>query len=117
MEKTSIGLSQNVTAALAYFFAFVSGIVLLLVEKQNKFVRFHAMQSTILFGAVFVVNWVLSSFSFLGIDVLWFFLSIPLGLLIFVLWIVLMVKAYQGEEYKLPVVGDFAVKQLGKLKI
>ncbi len=115
LEKISSGLSQNVAGALTYFLGPVTGILFLLIEKQNKFVRFHAMQSTVLFGAFFVINWVLSSFSFLGIDLLWFFLSIPLGLLLFVLWIVLMVKAYQGEEYKLPVVGDFAAKQLGKI--
>ena len=117
MAKTSIGLSSNITAVLAYFFGFVSGIILLLVEKQDRFVRFHAMQSTVLFGGYFVVNWVLSSFTLFDINTLWFVLSIPLGLVLFILWIVLMVKAYQGEEYKLPVVGDFAVKQLGKLKV
>ena len=113
MEQNSSGLSQNIAGALTYVLGFVTGILFLLIEKQNKFVRFHAMQSTILFGGYFVLNWVLWFVPV--VDVVWGLLSIPLGLLLLVLWFYLMYQAYQGIEYKLPLVGDFAAKQLGKI--
>src|SRR4030042_2095370 len=113
MKNTSIGLSQNVAGALAYFLGPVGGIFLLLVEKENRFVRFHAMQSTILFGACFVVSFVLSYIPV--INIFWALLAIPLELLLFVVWLYLMYQAYQGKEYKLPVVGELSEKQLGKI--
>lgn len=115
MEKISSGLSQNVAGALTYFLGPVTGILFLLIEKQNKFVRFHAMQSTILFGGYFVLNWV--SWYIPVINAIWGIISIPLSLLVLILWLYLMYQAYQGKEYKLPVVGDFAEKQLGKIKV
>jgi uncharacterized membrane protein len=75
------------------------------MEKDNKFVRFHAMQSIILFGAITVIDIVLSFIPVIG----WIF-SALIGILAFVLWIVLMMKAYQGQMYKLPVIGDIAEK-------
>ncbi|MEX1068437.1 MAG: hypothetical protein WD940_01780 [Patescibacteria group bacterium] len=117
MENTNkgTGLPQNTAAALTYLFGFVTGILFLLIEKQNRFVRFHAMQSTVLFGGFFVLNWILWLVPV--VDVIWALLSIPMGLALFVLWIYLMYEAYQGVEYKLPVIGDFSAKQLGKLKV
>lgn len=105
-ETKGTGLPKNVAAALSYVLGWVTGIIFLLVEK-DPFVRFHAMQSIITFGLltiiplVPVVGWLLS----------------PLVMIVgFVLWLVLIFKAYQGEEFKLPVIGDFAKKQLGKMK-
>ena len=115
MEKTDSGLDQNLAGALTYFLGFITGILFLLIEKKSRFVRFHAMQSTILFGGAFAVNFV---FGYVPvINVFWWILTIPLGFLLLVLWFYLMYMAYQGKEYKLPVVGDIAEKQLGKLKI
>jgi len=100
------GLPKNTAAALSYVLGWLTGIVFLLVEKDH-FVRFHAMQSIIVFGFltllsfVPVVGWVLS----------------PLIMIIaFALWLLLIYKAYQGEEFKLPWVGDFAKQMLGKIK-
>ena len=98
--------NPKMMAAIAYFLGFVTGIILLLVEKENKLVRFHAMQSTILFGGIFVVYIVLSFLPF------YTQLSGLLSLASFVLWLVLMYKAYQGEMYKLPYIGGIAEKQL-----
>jgi uncharacterized membrane protein len=114
MAKTSIGLEENWAGVLAYFFGFLSGLIVLLIEKENRFVRFHAMQSLVLFGGYFVLMWVLTSMAFLGLDILWALVSLPLNILLFVLWIILMVKAYNGEEFRLPVIGDFAAKQVNK---
>jgi uncharacterized membrane protein len=104
--KSSTGLEQNVAGALAYLVGPITGIVLLIVEKDNKFVRFHAMQSTLTFGGLFVL-WIVLTISVFGLVLL------PLlGLLLLVLWILLMVKAFGGEMYKLPWVGDIAEKQV-----
>ena len=115
MAKTQIGLEENLTGALAYVLGFVSGIFFLLTEKENRFVRFHAMQSTVLTGGYFVFNFVIGFVPV--VNVLWLVISVPLGLALLILWFYLMYQAYQGKEYKLPVVGDIAEKQLGKLKV
>jgi uncharacterized membrane protein len=106
MAETKIGLPRNTTAALSYVLGWLTGVVILLLEK-DPFVRFHAMQSIITFVSLMIlamipfVGWVLS----------------PLIMIVgFVLWLVLIFKAYQGEEFKLPVIGDFAKKQLEKIK-
>jgi uncharacterized membrane protein len=115
MEKTSTGLEANVAGLLCYVLWWVSGLVFLLLEKENRFVRFHAMQSIVTFGAITVVSIVLSILAaiipFIGF--IFGILNVIIGLLAFVLWIVLMVKAYQGETYKLPWAGDQAEKWLG----
>lgn len=97
--------------AAAYLLGFVTGIIMLLVEKQSKFVRFHAMQSTILFGGVFVINIALGFIPILG-----WLVGFVLSFVAFILWIVCMWKAFQGEMYKVPYVGDIAEKQLAKMK-
>ena len=107
METTSIGLDENVAGLLCYVLGWVSGLILILVEKDNGFVRFHAMQSIIVFGTINVVGIVFGWIPVVGIVV-----GSLVGLLAFALWIVLMVKAYQGEMYKLPVAGDLAEKWL-----
>jgi len=103
-EKTSTGFDANVAAALSYLVGFVTGIIFLLVEKENKFVRFHAMQSTLLFIGIILVDVVLKMIPFLGFLVV-IIIVIPLSA---VLWLLLMYKAYQGEEFKLPLVGQMA---------
>ena len=109
MEKTSTGLEANVAGLLCYVLGWISGLVFILIEKENKFVRFHAVQSIAVFGAVTIVQivlFVLAQIPFIGL--LFWILYAIVGLLAFVLWIVLMVKAYQGTMYKLPWAGNFA---------
>jgi len=108
MAKTSSGLEENVAGLLCYVLGWVSGLVFILIEKENKLVRFHAMQSIIVFGALTIV-----SFIFGLIPVIGGFIGGIVGLLGLVLWIVLMVKAYQGTKYKLPLSGDLAEKWVG----
>ena len=83
---------------------------MLLIEKQSKFVRFDDMQSTLLFAGVFVANIVLGFVPILG-----WLVGLFLSFAAFILWIVCMWKAFQGEMYKVPYVGDMAVKQLAKM--
>ena len=106
-EKTS---NQNIMGAVAYLLGPITGIILLVVEKKNSFVRFHAMQSTIVFGALFVINLGLGFIPLLG-----WLAGLVLSMAAFILWIVLMWKAFSGEEYELPYVGKIAREQLKKL--
>ncbi len=103
-ERTSSGFDANLAAALCYLVGFVTGIIFLLVEKENKFVRFHAMQSTLLFLGIVGVDILLQLVPILGALVV-VFIVIPVSA---ILWLVLMYKAYQGEEFKLPLVGQMA---------
>jgi len=107
-EKTSTGLDANLAAALSYLVGFVTGIIFLLVEKDNRFVRFHAMQSTLTFVGIVLVDILLQIVPILGALVV-FVVVIPLSA---ALWLVLMFKAYQGEEFKLPLVGQMAADRI-----
>lgn len=111
-EQKGTGLPKNTAAALSYLIAPVTSIVFLLIEK-DPFVRFHAMQGVIL-GALAVLTmifgWIIALIPIIG----WF--GVPLwGLVLLIAWLVCIVKAYQGEEFKLPIIGDLAKKQLGKI--
>ncbi|TRZ96798.1 MAG: DUF4870 domain-containing protein [Dehalococcoidia bacterium] len=106
MGKTSTGLEANVAGLLCYVLGWISGLVFILIEKENKFVRFHAMQSIIVFGAITVASIIFRWIPFVGS-----ILNLLLSFLALVLWIVLMVKAYQGTMYKLPWAGNLAEKQ------
>jgi uncharacterized membrane protein len=103
--KTETGLEPNVAGLLCYVLGWVSGLVFLLLEKKNKFVRFHAIQSIIVFGFVNLVY-----FIFFRIPVIGWVFGWIVWVLGFVLWIVLMIRAYQGEKLKMPVAGDIADK-------
>jgi len=106
-SKTNVGLEPNVASLLCYLFGWVTGIVFFILEKENELVRFHALQSIIVFGVLTVAGTLLGWTPIFG-----GFLRAVIGILAFVLWIVLMVKAYQGEKYKMPWAGDFAEKQV-----
>ena len=101
--KTSMGIEPNIAGLLCYLGWWITAIIFLILEKDNEFVRFHAMQSLITFGILFVISLAFSWVFFVGF-ILW-------GLSV-ILWVVLMYKAYQGEQYKLPVIGDIAEKQV-----
>lgn len=99
----SSGLQPNVAGALAYVLGFVSGIIIYLVSK-DKFARFHALQSIMSSLAVYVLTYIIS---FLPGS---YMLQSLLSLASLVLFVFLLVKAYQGQKYKLPVIGDIAEK-------
>ena len=106
-EKTSIGLDANLAAALGYFV--VPAIVFLIVEKENRFVRFHAMQAIFFFAAFVVVDILLQVVvPILGFLIFLFFV-LPAT---FIVFLVLMFKAYQGEDFKLPFVGKIAADRI-----
>lgn len=113
MEKTSTGLEENVAGLLCYVAGWISGIVFLVIEKENKFVRYHAIQSIIVFGAINIIYPILAAIfgimGFFGGVIIWI-----IGLLILALWIICMLKAYQGTMFKLPVSGNMAEKWTGQ---
>ena len=109
------GLADNVAGALAYF-TFVPAIIFLVVEpyNRNRFIRFHAFQCLFLTAALFAVGialGILTMIPFLGIITIPLHYLIWLGTLILVL--ILMLKAYQGQKFRLPVIGDMAEQQAG----
>ena len=109
MGKSSTGLDENVAGLLCYVLGWVSGLVFVLIEQESKFVRFHAIQSIYVFGVLTIAGIILGWIPFIG-GVLAGLISV-LG---FILWIVLMIKAYQGTRYKLPWSGNLAEKRVGQ---
>lgn len=106
-SETSLGLSENIAGSLTYLFGFVSGFIMLLVERENRFVRYHAIQS-IYISIVFV-----SAYLLLGmLPVIGWFSSMVLAPAGLVMWIILMLNAYKGRYSKLMYISDFANKQL-----
>jgi len=117
LGKTSSGIQANMAALLSYLAGWITGLIFFLVEKDNKFVRFHAMQSIVVFGAFSALGIAISVFASLAIAIQAYFLLPLIGLIstllwlaVLILWIILMVKAYQGEKIKLPIAGDIAEK-------
>jgi len=107
--KTSMNLEENVAGALCYVLGWITGIIFYIMEKDNKFVRFHAMQSIIVFLPLSIMLGIFQGI-LLFVPFIGWAISALIGLFMFVLWLVLMLKAYQGEKFKLPVVGDIAEK-------
>ena len=106
---------DNLKAALAYLFGPLSGIYFLMSEKKNEYIRFHAMQSTVVFGALWLLYVVFAIIPIIG-WLIGLLLSPLYGLVYLAVLVVLMFKAFGGEKYKLPYFGDLAEKQLAKLK-
>jgi uncharacterized membrane protein len=98
-EQSSTGLEENVAGFLCYLLGFITGIVFLVVEKKSSFVKFHAKQSTITFLGLFVITLLIGWIFVIGTLILIFSL---------ILWLVLMIKALQGERYALPIIGKMA---------
>jgi uncharacterized membrane protein len=126
--KSSTGLDENIAAPLSYVATWLSGLIFFLIEKDSRLVRFHAMQS-ILLGAtmvvLFIAVWLLSLISWVVIGqisgLLSFLVNVVLGLVTFVLIVGLLVavvicliKAYQRQYFKLPVIGNLAEKYSAK---
>jgi uncharacterized membrane protein len=124
VTKSSTGLDENLAALLSYLFTWVSGLIFFLIEKDSRLVRFHAMQSILLSAAAIVVGivlwiaWIVVAIVLAMMsEVLASLVSIVMGLVLFVFYIAIligfilcMVKAYQKQYFKLPIIGNFAEK-------
>ena len=109
-ENSGTKLEPNVAGLLCYVLGWITGLIFFLIEEKDEFVRFHAVQSMVVFGAWMVVEVVLEPILSLVSHTAGGIFSGLWGLLGFVLWIVLMIKAYQGKRFKLPVSGELAEK-------
>ena len=119
--ESSTGMSPNVAGLLCYVATWVTGIVFVVLEKKSKFVKFHAWQSIITFGALTVVLIISSILHGIAVATLslglWHFanaLSVIVGILMTGMWIALMLLAYQGKMWKVPGAGNWAEKQANK---
>ncbi len=115
--KTSLELDENIEGLLCYLVLWVSGIIFYVIEEENKFVRFHAMQSIVTFLPLMVLGWIFRALAgafwwAIGGGLIFGALSWLVGIATFVLWIILMIKAYQGKRYKLPIAGDIAEEHI-----
>lgn len=110
-ESTSTGLSENIAGMLTYLAGFITGIIFLIIEKENRFVRYHAIQSIGISVFLLVLNRIL-----LVIPLLGWVLSLLIAPVTLVIWIILLYKSYQGSWFKLPIFGDIALKEVDKVR-
>jgi len=119
--STQSGLAENTAGLLCYVLGWITGLIFFLIDRR-PFVRFHAAQSLVTFGGLHIILAVLGAIFGFGF---WFYggwVNLGLGALLFwvvklvslVLWIVCMVKAYQGVRFKVPIAGDIAEGIAGK---
>jgi Predicted membrane protein len=104
--RSSTGLEIRIAAMLCYALGFITGLIFLAVEKDSRFVKFHALQSTLLFTSLIIMNIVFSFIPLIG----WFFnmLLIPLML---VCWVVCMLLALQEKKFLVPIIGPIAYRE------
>jgi uncharacterized membrane protein len=126
--KSSTGLDENIAALLTYILGWVSGLIFFLIEKDSKLVRFHAMQSILLSVLALIVciaGWIVTFVLVLILAQLADVMGAVAGLVATLVWLVIgaalliavimcLVKAYQGQFFKLPVIGNLAEKIVNK---
>jgi uncharacterized membrane protein len=116
VASPSEGLAENVAGLLCYVLGWITGIIFLLIDKR-PFVKFHAAQSIVVFGALTIfrvgLGIMIGFGGFFGFG-LWALVSMLIGLLGLVLWILLMIKAYQHELFKVPIAAEIAEGIAGK---
>jgi uncharacterized membrane protein len=108
VEKSSTGLTLNTAGLLCYLGGWITGLIFFVIEKESKFVTFHAMQSLVTFAGFSVVVSALSWIPYAGTAI-----GGVLGAATFVFWIIGMVTAWQGKRFKFPIVGNWAEQQVG----
>lgn len=113
-QPTSTGLDPQLAGLLCYILSPLTGIVFFLIEKANSVIRFHAAQS-IVFGVAAIIVWIaIAILSYLFYQIAWSLgslftlLQTLVGIGLFVVWVLLLIKGYSGQRWKLPVIGDMA---------
>lgn len=116
---TGVSSDSKLFGALAYLLSIITGIIVYLMKKDDPYARFHAMQS-ILTGVVLIVGGIVLAIVFIVLAIIpvvgliiGSLLSLVYDLVVLVLWLFLMWKAYSGEKFKLPIIGDQAEKMAG----
>jgi uncharacterized membrane protein len=114
-QSAQSGMSENVAGFLCYLVGWVTGIIFFLIDKR-PFVRFHAAQSMVVFGGLHIINIVIGIVFGAGLMMMGGFGAFGMGaalyglisLVAFILWILLMVKAYQHEKFEVPIAAGIA---------
>ena len=123
MVKATFGLDENVASAATYVLGWITGILFFVMEKDNKTVRFHAMQSILTFLPLMILGWIIGAvvtmmtfgMGLYGAVGIWAILGLIVTLIwivMLLLWLFLMYKAYQGEKFLVPIVGAIAESQV-----
>lgn len=118
--STQPHMAENVTGALCYVLGWLTGLIFYFIDKR-PFVRFHAAQSIVVFGGIHIILFTLGAFfglswltgGYVGFS-FGFGLYRLIDLVAFILWILLMIKAYQGQRFRVPVAADLAENIFGK---
>ena len=97
--ETTVGMDENLEAALSYLLGFLTGIYFLVSEKKNEYVKWHAAQSTVFSIGVIVISLIIGVIPAIG-----WMISTLLNIVFLIIWLFLMYKAYSGEKYKLPII-------------
>ena len=127
-KPSTFGLSPNAAALISYIWIPVTSILVLVTEKQNRVVRFHAFQSlflglsifaativlSVVIGILTLVAGVISPYAGILISVVSLLVWLVIAAALLGVWILCLVKAYRGDMYKLPVVGKYAEKMANK---
>jgi uncharacterized membrane protein len=113
------GLQENVAGLLCYLLGWLTGIIFLLIDKR-PFVRFHAAQSIVVFGALSIIHFVLS-IAFLGTGFygfgVWLLIVRCVDIVGLIAWIVLMITAYQGRMFEVPIAAPIAKNIAGSARV
>jgi uncharacterized membrane protein len=120
-QSAQSGMAENVAGLLCYTLGWITGIIFFLIDKR-PFVRFHAAQSIVVFGGLHVINIAVGLIFGAGMMMMGGFGAFGLGaalyglisLIAVILWILLMVKAYQGEKFEVPIAAGIAKSFAGK---
>lgn len=110
-DRTGLGMKARSAGLLCYLFGWVTGLIFFLLERESRFVRFHAMQSILFFGILSILAGVFSHLPYFGA------VGGALGLVMFIGWLVMMSKAGRGQYYKLPLFGDLADRLIDLIKV
>jgi len=120
MATQQTGMAENVAGLLCYVLGWVTGLIFFLIDKRS-YVRFHAAQSIVVFGGLHIIQIILGRifgfgllFGGWGAFSFGFLLLQLISLLSLILWILLMVKAYQGDRFRVPIAADIADRLFGK---
>lgn len=114
------GLAPNVASLLCYVCTIITGIIFLVIEKEDKEVKFHAWQAIFLGGAAIALSIVINVLGFVFASIAGFLgmiislIGFAVNIGIFVIWIIAMIKAYKGEHWLIPFIGNLAEQQVNK---
>ena len=112
-EKSSLHMDPNLAGALCYLLGCISGILFFVLETQNKRIRFHALQSILIFTVLTLLSLGSAVLAILTDFVPFRLASSTIWILHFVVWLVMIINTYQGKTIKIPGIGDFAREQAG----